>query len=283
MRKHRELNTVKNRPSAKKRTLIISTILALTLALSVGLPLALAGSGSGNVTLHLYKNWNYMPVGLPVEVEDLPGDRKTALLWENPISGSVAYFQIKANGFNWEIYPLSMLTLDHSAGTNGKWYLLFENLPDGTRLVNNIEYTFLIRAVDSTGYVGPAFEIRSTPLPLGDIGGRNTDVVSVYGINVMPSGGWETAASSGTASDPHRAAIEMPSTVFFSTLHRNYVDVGEDATFIMYSDPGFTIETELVDRMDYGFVWLSEVHLYLKVTSGNGELVKYYDITVRPQ
>ena len=221
----------------------------------------------------------YYGLGPPVDVEEYAGDRKTALLWDDPLDVTVDYYQIKIDGFDWVDYPQSVLTKD-----GGKWYLLLEELPDGTDLVNDVEYSFEIRAVDVRGVLGDPFEIKSTPNPLGDIGGRNTDLLSVYDIDLMPQGGWPDPADNNgvgaSATNPYEESIELPTDFDHAVLHRNFIEVGEDATFVMYADSGFSIAVDLIDRMDNQFVWLPEVYMYICVTSGNGEIVRYYVVTV---
>ena len=222
-------------------------------------------------------------IGPPTAVEEYPGDRKTALLWNDPIDGTVAYYEIKIDNFPWIPYPLSVIKFDTNAGTNGKWYVLFEFLPTGQRLVNYTEYTFQIRAIDPDGWVGEAFTIESSPTPLGDIGGRNTDLLSIYGETLMPSGGWPVVGGVGTSTSlPHQVTVDLPANFLHMVIHRNFIEVGADATFVMYSDPAFTNAVDVIDRLDNSFNWLSEVQVYIHVTSGNRQNEMFYAITVRP-
>ena len=230
-----------------------------------------------------------LAIGPPTEVDDLPGDRKTALLWADPIGGTVAQFQVQIDNFNWLTYNLGDLIFDGTSGTSGRWYILYEFLPDGTRLVNQVEYTFRIRAISTEGYVGPIYEIKSTPGPLGDIGGRNTNLLSLYGVSTVPAGGWPIEADgrpSGTgesALNPSTNTISLPANFLHAVIHRNFVEVGQDATFVIYSDPGFTNAVEVLDRLDNSFNWLSSVTVYIRVTSSNRQLERYYAITILPQ
>ena len=224
-----------------------------------------------------------LAIGPPTEVEELPGDRKTALLWADPKVGVVDYYEIQIDNLGWVQYQLSALTFDPNSGTNGKWYLLFEYLPNNTRLVNNTTYTFQIRAIDPEGYVGLPFTITSTPSPLGDIGGRNTDLVTVFSNNVMPAFGWPDDGIVGTSTSlPHQVFMQLPANFLYAVVHRNFITVGIDATFVMYSDPDFTNEVLFVDRLDNSFNWKSEVVVYVHVTSGNRQLERFYAITITP-
>ncbi|MCL2046384.1 MAG: isopeptide-forming domain-containing fimbrial protein [Oscillospiraceae bacterium] len=222
-----------------------------------------------------------LAIGPPTEVEELPGDRKTALLWADPEVGIVDYYQIKIDNGTWVDYQLIDLTFDAAAGSNGKWYLLFENLPDNTRLVNNTTYTFQIRAIDPDGYIGVPYTITSTPGPLGDIGGRNTDLVAIYANDVMPQGGWPNNGTVGTSpSTPHEVVLQMPANFMYIVIHRNFINVGQDATFVMYSDTNFTNEIVIIDRLDNDFNWLNEIHIYIHVTSGNLQVESFYHVII---
>ncbi|MCL2046383.1 MAG: isopeptide-forming domain-containing fimbrial protein [Oscillospiraceae bacterium] len=221
-----------------------------------------------------------LAVGPPTEVEQLPGDRKTALLWADPAGDAVVEYQIKIDDFAWMTFDLQDLTFDSSSGTNGRWYILFENLPNGIRLVNGVPYTFQIRAVTAEGLIGPPFQIISTPGELGDIGGRNTDLLRIYTEDVMPVSGWPNDGTGLSAANPHEATIILPANFMYIVIHRNFVFVGEDATFEMYSDSSFTNEIVIIDRLDNSFNWINSLNLYIKVTSGNLQLVRYYNIEI---
>ena len=275
MRNTCERNCSKLRHSAKKRLLFLAV--AILLALSVGLTIVFASPGQQNVRLHIFKHWGEL-LGPPVVVEEFPGDRKTALTWEDPLDADVAYYQIQIDNFDWVDFPLSSLKHD----TNNAWrYYLFENLPNGTRLENNTEYTFRVRAIGTNGVPGAIFVVRSIPGPLGDIGGKNTDLLTVYYVNVMPQGGWANAPGDGTISAPYTAELELPADFSHTVINRDFIELGQDATFVMYSDPGFTNEVKVVDRIDNSFNWLPAVHIYIHATSGNTLLEAFYDITVK--
>ena len=293
----------------------IVVTLVMALVLSIALPLAFAAAQpSGNtVTLHFIKDWNQepkKPIGPPTDVDDLPGDRKTALLWKIPANqneSDIAYYQVNMEGSGWVNYYLA----DPNDPTpdpdeivwddeRGQWYLLFEYLPDGvTRLTNGTEYSFFVRAVGTNGIIGPREEITSEPSPLGNISGRNKDLRSLYGIDintglrfpeyddrvVMPVGGWDYPNDHdpfNSAATPNTATLVLPRNFLFAVIHRNFVEVGEDATFKMYDDPGFLNEVDVIDRLDNSFQWLPDVHVYIHVTSGNRQIERFYDITVEP-
>ncbi|MCL2046386.1 MAG: isopeptide-forming domain-containing fimbrial protein [Oscillospiraceae bacterium] len=221
-----------------------------------------------------------LAIGPPTEVEELPGDRKTALRWAAPLIGEPEYFEIKIDNFDWIRFHKDDLTFDDDIN---KWYILFETLPNGVSLENEVEYAFEIRAINAAGWIGPSYNISSTPDPLGDIGGRNTDLVEVYRIPVIPASGWPIGGGNSPA-DPYIASLGLPATFADPTvpvvIHRNFIAVGQDATFIMYDDAAFTNEVQMVDRLDNYFTWKTEVTFYLHVTSGNGQIEKYYAVTV---
>jgi hypothetical protein len=206
-----------------------------------------------------------------VEAEE--GDEKIALLWKDPIdgNGNITHYEIKIDNGPWVSYPLNQLTYFPALG---KWYLLFENL------TNYVEYTFLIRAVTNTGLVGEAFEIKATPDPLGDIGGKEADLISIHGEIAMPPGGWPAGAGMSNF-DPHFAVIELPRDMNLQAIHRNFITVSQDATYVMYNDWAFSNPVDEIDRLNAQLQWLSQVRVYLKVTSGNTENVRYYEIIVR--
>ena len=211
-------------------------------------------------------------IGPPTEVEEKAGDKKVALLWEDPIDSVVSAYQLKIDNGAWITINLADLTLDTE---RGKWYYLFQGL------TNEVEYTFQIRALNSEGIEGEIFEIKSTPKPIGIMDGEETDLLTIHNVNVMPSGGWPVMGGLSII-DPYLATIELPSTITFATIHVNDIKLSLDATLNMYSSFTYQNEITIVDRLDNSFNWLPEVHLYLKVTSGNQQNFRYYDITVRP-
>ena len=227
---------------------------------------------SGGLTL--YAQWS-AEIGPPTDVETYPGDRKIALLWNDPTYGGAAYFDIKIDDGEWERISTDSLVRDTDAN---KWYLLFKNLNNGQ------QYTFSIRAVTDAGLVGPVTEVQDTPDPIGDLGGE-ADLISMKLVTVKPDGGWQTAFGSGTETDPYMATITLPKGLANADIHRNSVACSQDSTFIMYSDSGFNNEITEFHRLGYldgdGY-WLPEVHVYFKVTSGNQVNIRYYHITVVP-
>jgi len=231
---------------------------------------------SGGLTL--YAQWSAEGIGPPADVETYPGDRKIALLWNDPTYGGAAYFDIKIDDGEWERISTDDLVRDTDVD---KWYLLFKNLNNGQ------QYTFSIRAVTDAGLVGPVTEVQDTPDPIGDIGAEGADLISIYGVIARPDGGWQTASGSGTKTDPYRATIAVPRSLGYIDIHINSVACSQDASFIVYSDSGFNNAALFgvhrqgeLDDGDYG--WLPEVQVYFKVTSGNQVNIRYYHITVVP-
>jgi hypothetical protein len=212
-------------------------------------------------------------VGPPTEVEAEEGNEKIALLWRAPIEGAgdITHYEIKIDDGPWVSYAIGDLTY-HSG--KDKWFLLFEGL------TNNQEYTFLIRAITSTGLAGEAFEIQATPDPLGGVGGEEADLISIHGVTVIPPGGWPSTAGASPL-DPHFALIEMPRDMDLRAIHRNFITASEDATYVMYNDLAFSNPVDEIDRVNAQLQWLSQVRVYLKVTSGNTENIMYYEIVVR--
>ena len=212
-----------------------------------------------------------LAIGPPTEVTDLPGDKKIALLWSDPDYAVVDYYEIKINDFDWMKIALDELTYDPEAG---KWYLLFTELPDESKssFVNGVEYTFLIRAVSVNGLEGAAYEVKSTPDPIGNIGGKNADLLTVHDNNVKPLSGWVVDSLTGlglSALNPFKETISLPLEIEYASIHRNNIGVAEDATFEMYSDASFTNQRNTIYRLS-GSDWL-DVTVYIKVISGNQE------------
>ena len=222
---------------------------------------------TGNMVL--YAQWR---IGPPTRVADLPGDRKTALLWANPLDVDVAVYQIRMDNGPWVTYNKTDLYFD---AKDDRWYYLF------TGLTNYQEYTFQIRGLDVTGLPGVPFEIKSTPDPIGEMYGRDYDLISIVNVNVRPATGWPMAEGN-TIAAPYKETIIIPPTLATADIHVNSIRLGLDATLVMYSDPGFTNVIQEFHRMDVNGAWLPEMHVYFKVTSGNQQIVKYYDITIRP-
>jgi hypothetical protein len=218
-----------------------------------------------------------LSIGPPTRVQAEPGDMKVALVWADPIDVIVSAYQIKIDDGDWVTYDLGDLVY---YPIEDWWYILFDGLTNGR------EYTFLIRAVNDVGLAGAAFEIKSTPDPIGDIGGRNADLISIYGLTVRPVGGWPVDPGTGiglSADKPYEVTIEMPATIVYSVIHRNFIEVGVDATFEIFADGTFMNGVVFVDRMDDNLQWLDQVSVYFMVTSGNQENHRYYDITVLPE
>jgi hypothetical protein len=217
----------------------------------------------------LYAQWR---LGPPTEVAAYSGDRKVALLWKDPLDGVVASYQLRIDNSEWiNILPTDLI-FDPVAN---KWYYLI------TGLTNNVEYTFQIRAVSLEGVAGAAATIKSTPTPIGDIGGHDAGLSSIYGVSVIPDDGWKSSDGIQLTS-PREAVITLPATLSMTSAHRNFIKVSEDASFILYSDCDYQNEAVIIDRIDAQYEWLPEVHLYIKVISGNQENIRFYDITVLP-
>jgi len=232
-----------------------------------------AALGMNNWEIHLYAQWETI-VGPPTKVEALGGDRKITLLWDQPqlINGhTIASYEIKVDNGPWVNYPLASITYN---AVVGKWFVVFLGLD------NNTEYTFQIRAITTAGLVGPPFEIKAKPDPIGDVGGKEADLISIHSIVVKPAGGWDPFEGL-RINDPRFERIVMPRDNSMFTIHRNFIEVSQDATFVMYTDFTYTIETNEVNRLDANLNWLTQVRLFIKVTSGNGENIRYYEIVVR--
>jgi len=224
-----------------------------------------------------------LAIGPPTEAEENPGDRKTALLWSDPIGGVVDYYQVKIDDFGWMNIPLNQLTFDPYAGPGGKWYVLFTALPNGDSLVNYVEYTFQIRAVNSEGIPGATFEIKSTPDPIGDLGGRNADLIAIHGFTVRPNNGWlvDYSGTGLSADKPFEATLEIPVSLRYSSIHVFDIGLGRDASIVMYSGSDWANPVTQVDRIGNDMEWIEELPIYLKVTSGNQQNIRYYVITVK--
>ncbi|MCL2046385.1 MAG: isopeptide-forming domain-containing fimbrial protein [Oscillospiraceae bacterium] len=220
-------------------------------------------------------------IGPITEADEYAGNEKTALLWYNPIIGNAVAFLVKVDDFDWIRFNVSDLPLDDKEHPPlGRYYLLWEYLPDGTPLENDVEYTFQIRAIDADEYVGPIRVLKSTPKPLGDPGGINTDLTFIYDVEVRPPNGYPNAAGR-SADSPIKVNLEMPQNFAAIVIHEYYVFVGEDAQKQMYSDPGFSNPISIIDRMhENGLGWHNSITFYVHVISGNFNYERYYEVTV---
>ncbi|MCL2165562.1 MAG: hypothetical protein FWH55_14515, partial [Oscillospiraceae bacterium] len=213
-------------------------------------------------------------IGPPAEVEELAGDRKTAIRWLDPPDVEVSQYQIRIDGGEWATYEMSDLSFDAAVG---KWYLLFRDL------VNEQTYHFEIRAVNAFGLTGDVYAIDSTPVSIGDIGGDDADLISIHGVYVVPEGGWIVGASGVGLSTvrPYEITMELDTTLNHSSLIKDRILLGEDATVVMYNHYDWRDEVSYVDRLDNELNWNEETHIYLEVTSGNREQIRYYDVAIR--
>jgi hypothetical protein len=206
-----------------------------------------------------------------LQVECMPGDRKIALLWR-VLEGedNVASYQLRVDDSPW-ITPISLCEVLNDSNT-GMNYYLFEGLTNG------VEYTLQIRAINKDGLPGNIYEVKGIPEPPGEIGGVKADLISLFSQTVIPHDGWPPLDGLAITS-PREATIVLPQSLEFAMVHRNYINVSEDATFAMYLDSGFTNETNIVSRLDENMQWIS-VNLYIAVKSGNQDNTMYYVITV---
>ena len=82
---------------------------------------------------------------------------------------------------------------------------------------------------------------------------------------------------------PYTGTMKLSLDLALSSIHKNFITsnrlVSQDATFKMYTDPSFTTEVVAIDRMDSLRNWIEPI-MYLKITSGNTENIRYYAITL---
>ena len=219
-------------------------------------------------------------VGPPSDVFTVGAFRRIGLFWENAGEGGAVRYEVKCypadanqsviDATEWINILLEDLT--YLPGIN-KYYYMFRNLDNGT------EYMFEVRAYDSAGTVGPKEEVTGAPNPLGNIGGDETDLISIYGINVMPAGGWPEIGGT-TWYDAYLNTITMPITIPVIFASTGTIIVSTDATFEMYSDPAFINKESMINRVGANGIEVKTV--YIKVTSGNQENWRYYAIMILP-
>ena len=216
-----------------------------------------------------------LAIGPPTQVDETSGDRKVALLWADPLDAEAIRYQIKVDDGAWVTYEKSDLTFD---AERGLWYLLFRGL------VNERTYTFQIRAVNTLGLAGAAFAIDATPRSLGDIGGDNADLVSIHGVTLLPADGWPIDLDTGvgfSTTRPYEVTMKLDTTFNHATVLLDRIVLGTDARAVMYGHYDWRDSVTGVDRLDVDQEWKEEVHVYLIVTSGNGEQMRYYDVAIQ--
>gem|GEM_PF-1465386 len=216
-----------------------------------------------------------LAIGPPTQVDERSGDRKVALLWADPLDAEAERYQIKIDDGAWVTYEKSDLTFD---AVRGLWYLLFRDLE------NERTYTFQIRAVNTLGIAGAAFAIDATPDPLGDIGGDNADLVSIHGVVLLPDDGWPLDPITGvglSTTRPYEITMVLDDTYNHATVLLDRIVLGTDATAVMYGHYDWRDPVTGVDRLDFDQEWKEEVHVYLIVTSGNREQIRYYDVAIQ--
>jgi len=219
-------------------------------------------------------------VGPPSDVFTVGAFRRIGLFWENAGEGGAVRYEVKCypadanqsviDATEWINILLEDLT--YLPGIN-KYYYMFRNLDNGT------EYMFEVRAYNSAGTVGPKEEVTGTPNPLGNIGGDETDLISIYGINVMPAGGWPEIGGT-TWYDAYLNTITIPIAIPVIFASTGTIIVSTDATFEMYSDPAFINKESMINRVGANGIEVKTV--YIKVTSGNQENWRYYAIMILP-
>jgi len=75
--------------------------------------------------------------------------------------------------------------------------------------------------------------------------------------------------------------MELDTTLNHSSIIKDRIILGEDATVVMYNHYDWRDEVSYVDRLDNELNWKEETHIYLEVTSGNREQIRYYDVAIR--
>jgi hypothetical protein len=216
----------------------------------------------------------------PPEVRTEAGESKIYLLWTNTGAGGADGYQIRYyqtnNPDDFKTREIRLGDADFFSYIIGTETIHFCYIFGVT---NNIEYTFEVRAVDDdTNTMSDVTYTIGKPIPMGNPGGYEADLISVQGINVMPVGGWP-AEHGNQRTDPYNVTIALPCTYLYFILHRNSVSVALGTAFTMYRDPGFQEEVVLYDRLD-GILWLDEIYMFIKVTSTNGFTTKFYQITI---
>ena len=214
-------------------------------------------------------------VGIPANVEAYAGNRKIALRWTDPDFGSASAYEIQMNNGPWIEYSTGSLTFDPAVG---KWVQLFGGL------MSELEYTFRIRAIDSAGSPGPYAEVKAQPTTIWVHYPMGADLVSIHGVTVMPDDGWQvdTRTYEGLSIvRPFELTMELATTYNHSAILRDRIFATPDAMIHMYDHYDWRNEVAHIDRLDADLEWKEEVHVYLKVVSGDVINERYYDVTVK--
>jgi len=90
-----------------------------------------------------------------------------------------------------------------------------------------------------------------------------------------------------SAENPHVGTMKLPVVTRYHSLHRNSVfsflprnaDGTISGTFVMYSDPNFTNEVTQINRIIGVNEWI-EPTAYIKVTSSNNRIIRYFAIKI---
>jgi len=233
----------------------------------------------------LFNDLNFYPIwgisGPPTNVEAEGGDSKIALLWPDWYADGAVRYEVKhyktgteqslVDALGWyEVLP-AMAELHPDMG---KHYYIFYSLD------NNAEYTFDVRAYDADGKAGLEKRVTCSPVPLGDPGGREADLIAIPGARVIPDAGWGLGGNT-TISAHEVGPVLLERSIRFSVLHRDNFDYSSGASLVMYSDLLWTNETDQYFRTTDGG-WEDRVLLRLKITSPAG-VEKYYIVTVLPE
>ncbi|MCL2152173.1 MAG: hypothetical protein FWH57_04310 [Oscillospiraceae bacterium] len=226
----------------------------------------------------------WSPTGAPLKpiIETDRGDSLVYLLWKNAGAGGADSYKVKyyetadiTTAIELEIPISGPGGLTYYDATTS-YYSFF-----GPGLKNGVEYTFEVQAVvTATGATSEVESVHVTPIYMGDPGGFNTDLVSVQDNLISPPpGGWPPDHGN-LLIDPYEVTLALPRDLDNVIVHRDHIKVADGASFIMYSNFGFTNEVILMNRLGSGISWFDEIYVYLMVTSANKQAVKYYRITV---
>jgi fimbrial isopeptide formation D2 family protein len=212
-------------------------------------------------------------IGPPTSATAAGQNKKVLLQWKAPVFDThVDSYQVKIDGGSWIDIP--MADLNYHSGLDSYYYMF-------SGLTNGVEYTFWIRALNSASIAGEEVELKATPLAIGELGGTETDLLSVFGISVMPSGGW--SSDSGTQwSNAHEVIVVVPRSVAYAFITILHIAASTDAAVEMYSDFIFMSREDIIYLQDDDLEWFEELHIYVKVISANGENWAYYDVVLMP-